>query len=201
METDVDVVVNIDMIHPYVDTTGFSFNYFEDYTGLTMRGEFAYTWDMAVVDLRELDLVNYVDRIDWGIGLDRNTFIHFLNKSSTFLTTLQIIGRHYQEPVPNAGTLFGVAIDPLNIIRRDSYMVNIICRTTYYHGLIIPTLFLGIDLGGMLIQNFMLQWIVNNDLSFIFGQQAAWGQEVGDAERDFLLEEASQFSLRVIYQF
>lgn len=197
--TDFEVLVNLDMVHPFVDVAGFSYNFFEDHTGITLRGEFTYTWDMAVIDLTAKDLMRKVDRIDWAVGFDRNTWIHFLNKSATFLFSLQVIGRHYQKPIPNEGNLLSFPVT-LNLIRRDSYMVTLTARTTYHHGFIIPTLFIAYDVDGFLIQNFMFQWIVNNHLSFILSENAAFGNRVKDIERDPFLKD-SQISLRTVIQF
>jgi hypothetical protein len=199
VETDLEVTVNMDLIHPYLHTAGFSYNVFEDYTAGTFRGEFTYTWDMAVLDLRAPDLVGRVDRIDWSLGFDRNTWIHALNKSTTFLFSLQLIGRHYQEAVPNEGELLGFPVT-LNLIRRDSYLATLTVRTTYHHGLIIPTLFLGLDFDGLLLSNFMLQYLVNNYLSFTLGINSTWGNEVNDIERDPFLE-ISEISLKTVLQF
>jgi len=196
---DFEVLVNMDMVHPFVDVAGFSYNFFEDLTEITFRGEFTYTWDMAVIDLTARDLVRKLDRIDWAVGFDRNTWIHLLNKSTTFLFALQVIGRHYQASVPNEGNLLGFPVT-LNLMRRDSYMVTLTARTTYHHGFIIPTLFLAYDVDGFLIQNFMLQWIVNNHLSFILSENAAFGDRVKDIERDPFLHD-SQVSLRTVIQF
>jgi hypothetical protein len=198
-ETDLEVTVNMDLIHPYLHTAGCSFNVFEDRTAGTFRGEFTYTWDMAVLDLRAPDLVGRVDRIDWSLGFDRNTWIHPLNKSTTFLFSLQMIGRHYQDAIPNEGELLGFPIT-LNLIRRDSYLMTLTTRTTYYHGLVIPTLFLALDLDGLLITNFMLQYLVNNYLSFTLGINSTWGHEVKDIERDPFLK-ISEISLKTVLQF
>jgi hypothetical protein len=73
-------------------------------------------------------------------------------------------------------------------------------RTTYYHGLIIPTLFLGLDFDGLLLSTFMLQYLVNNNLSFTLGVNSTWGNEVKDIERDPFLR-ISEVSLRTIFQF
>jgi len=198
-ETDFDVTVNMELVHPYLHTVGFSYNVFEDRTAGTFRGEFTYTWDMAVLDLRAPDLVGRVDRIDWAVGFDRNTWIHFLNKSTTFLFSLQLIGRHYQDYIPNEGELLGFPVT-LNLIRRDSYIATLTARTTYYHGLIIPTLFLGLDFDGLLLSNFMLQYLVNNYLSFTLGINSTWGNEVQDIERDPFLK-ISEISLKTVLQF
>lgn len=198
-QTDFGVTVNMDLIHPYVNVAGFSYNVFEDRTAVTFRGEFTYTWDMAVLDLTAPDLVGRSDRIDWALGFDRNTWIHPLNKSTTFLFSLQVIGRHYQEPIPNEGELLGFPVT-LNLIRRDSYITTLTARTTYYHGLIVPTLFLGIDFDALLLSNFMLQYFVNNYLSFTLGINATWGKEVKDIERDPFLR-ISEVSLKTVLQF
>ena len=145
------------------------------------------------------DLVGRVDRIDWAVGFDRNTWIHFLNKSTTFLFSLQVIGRHYQDYIPNEGELLGFPVT-LNLIRRDSYIATLTARTTYYHGLIIPTLFLGLDFDGLLLSNFMLQYLVNNYLSFTLGINSTWGNEVQDIERDPFLK-ISEISLKTVLQF
>jgi hypothetical protein len=193
------VRVNMDMIHPYIDVAGFSYNFFEDVTGIVFRGEATYTWNMAVIDLTAPDLVKKLNRIDWETGFERNTWIHSLNKSSTFLFALQVFGRHYQEPTPNEGNLLGFPIT-LNLIRRDSYLVTLLTRTTYYHGRIVPTLFLGFDMGGFLIENFMLQYIVNNTLSFTFAENGAFGHKVDDIERDPFLNDG-EVSFKTVIQF
>ena len=46
----------------------------------------------------------------------------------------------------------------------------------------------------------MLQWIVNNHLSFILSENAAFGDRVKDIERDPFLHD-SQVSLRTVIQF
>ena len=69
-------------------TTGMAIDYFEPWTGLVFRIESSITLDQLVNNTQRANWVDESDVMQWSIGLDRPTFIPWLNKDRTFFLSM-----------------------------------------------------------------------------------------------------------------
>ncbi|MBW1801345.1 MAG: hypothetical protein JRJ85_11540 [Deltaproteobacteria bacterium] len=208
--------VELESDHPFINFLGFSFNYYDEFTKGVFRGEAIYTWNFRpLIDLTTPEGLenghHKVDRIDWGVGFDRQTWIRFLNSSSTFMLSLQQLGRHYRGSLnayldPNemdeAGrellARFGIT-ERIQLVRENSYLTTFLIQTFYSHGNLVPLVLLAYDWDGILITSAECKYQYNTHLSFKVHTVFALGDPVGDAERDPLLKQ-SEVAFKITWQ-
>ncbi len=83
------------------NTLGLSVDWFEPYTGLVFRSEASWTANALVTDTTKSDLFADTSIYRWVLGIDRPTFIRFLNPTRSFFLSLQAFGTHLTDV--NAG--------------------------------------------------------------------------------------------------
>lgn len=81
---------HVKMSYKQSHTPGLSFDYFEPWSGVVFRVESSWTFDELVNNTRKADWVDKSDIMKWSIGLDRPTFIPWLNKDRTFFLSMQV---------------------------------------------------------------------------------------------------------------
>lgn len=89
-----------------VNTMGLSVDWFEPNTGFVLRSELSWTANLLTSDLSKPDVFASTNVYRWLIGVDRPTFIRWLNPNRSFFLSAQAFGTH----MPDArGGRFGVS--------------------------------------------------------------------------------------------
>ena len=78
-------------------TPGLSFDYFEPWSGIVFRVESSWTFDELVQNTRTANWIDTSEVMRWSIGLDRPTFIPWLNKDRTFFLSMQVFDTWYMD--------------------------------------------------------------------------------------------------------
>lgn len=88
-----------------VNTMGLSLDWFEPNTGVVIRSELSWTANLLTSDLSKPDVFASTNVYRWLIGVDRPTFIRWLNPNRSFFLSAQAFGTH----LPDArGGRFGI---------------------------------------------------------------------------------------------
>lgn len=89
-----------------VNTMGLSVDWFEPNTGFVLRSELSWTANLLTSDLSKPDVFASTNVYRWLIGVDRPTFIRWLNPNRSFFLSAQAFGTH----MPDArGGRFGIS--------------------------------------------------------------------------------------------
>ena len=150
------------------NTLGLSVDWFEPTTGLVFRTETSWTANALVTDTTKSDLFADTNIYRWVLGIDRPTFIRFLNPTRSFFLSLQAFGTHL--PDVNAGR-FG---NPNGA--RDNFIFTFFVQNHYFRDQLVYLLFgaygtTGVDgtLGGN------AEYLITNHWSVQFGVTAFLG--------------------------
>ncbi len=150
------------------NTLGLSVDWFEPTTGLVFRTETSWTANALVTDTTKSDLFADTNIYRWVLGIDRPTFIRFLNPTRSFFLSLQAFGTHL--PDVNAGR-FG---NPNGA--RDNFIFTFFVQNHYFRDQLVYLLFgaygtTGVDgtLGGN------AEYLITNHWSIQFGVTAFLG--------------------------
>ena len=133
------------LVYPRQNTYGASFDYMNDATGIVLRTEATYVPNkvMGVDASRPVGIALLVQHPDgilkknevkYVIGLDRPTWIKFLNPDATFFLTAQVFMTHvlnHEDGITNDGSPVK-ALDPVY-----TFVIN----TTYLNGTVTPQAF------------------------------------------------------------
>lgn len=115
------------------NTLGLSVDWFEPTTGLVFRTETSWTANALVVDTTKSDLLADTNIYRWVLGIDRPTFIRFLNPTRSFFLSLQAFGTHL--PDVNAGR-FG---NPNGA--HDNFIFTFFVQNQYFRDQLVYLLF------------------------------------------------------------
>lgn len=104
----------VSIVYDQVHTTGLSADYFEEWSGIVFRLESSFSADELVNNTRKANWVDKSDVVRYSLGLDRPTFIRWLNKNRTFFLSLQLFDTWYLD---HEGSEFdGYFVDDHNLI-------------------------------------------------------------------------------------
>ena len=109
-------------IYKQSHTLGLSFDYFEQYTGTVWRVESSWTFDELITNTQSVDWVDKTDVMRWSIGIDRPTFLKWLNKDRTFFLSWQIFDTWYMDHQGDRNT--GMFVDEHNFITTFFFIGN-----------------------------------------------------------------------------
>ena len=98
-----------DIYFPKVNLFGGSLDYYADSIESVIRFEVAYTTGEEFANTAQPELYSESDVVRWVLGVDRPTFIPFLNEKKAFLISGQVFGQHlldhelYDAPLGQVG--------------------------------------------------------------------------------------------------
>jgi len=165
-----------------IQITGGSLNYWESRTDTVIRAELAWFWNEAVfipdinTPLLPLPIpipgipgipqngqIPEKDFLRFMIGLDKNVWIRPLNKTQTFLVSLQYFGQwvpDYDERMRQGVSIYP---DPLHFpaVKETESTFTALINTMYWSGRITPQMVLGYDVRGT--------WLIQPSVNFIRG--------------------------------
>ena len=98
-----DRLIAFDIEFPEVDLFGGSLDFYIDPIKTVFRVEATYTTGEEFANTLEDKLYSDSDVFRWVLGVDRNTFIPFLNKNRAFLISGQVFGQHLLDHEDRAG--------------------------------------------------------------------------------------------------
>jgi hypothetical protein len=157
-----------DIQYQQASTTGLSFDYFESYTGVVFRVESSFTVDELVNNTRRPDWTDNSDVMRWCIGLDRPTWIKWLNKDRTFFLSMQIFDTWYLDH--DAGKHDGMFVDEHNFITTFFYIANYMRDTLKPVGFIVWE-----DASNSWVAGQSVEWLIDNHWSIKGGFNTIWG--------------------------
>lgn len=103
-------LIAFNMEFPRINMFGGSLDFYVEKVKSVFRIEAAYTTGEEFVNSSRPEWFSKSDVLRYVIGIDRNTFIPFLNKNRSFLISGQLFGQHIldHERVPTAGSELGL---------------------------------------------------------------------------------------------
>jgi hypothetical protein len=185
-----------------IQVTGGSLNFWESMTDTVIRGELAWFWNEAVfipdinIPIQPLPFtipglpgipqtgeIPEKDFLRWMIGMDKNVWIRPLNKTNTFLISMQYFGQwvsDYDGRMKNAVPIYPNDTE-FPAVREVEGTFTFLANTFYMNGKVTPQMVVAYDVrGAWLIQpsvnllrepfRFMIQYsgIVGNFTGFGF---------------------------------
>lgn len=153
-------------IYDRVNTTGLSVDYFEQFTGLVFRVESSYSNNELVNNTKKANWTDKSDIVRWSIGLDRPTFIPFLNKDRTFFLSAQFFDTWYLQHEGGQDGMF---------VGKHNYIITGFAQTHYMRDQLIPQAF-GVweEESDSWVMGFQVEYLFNNYLSMVFGGNFIW---------------------------
>jgi len=149
-------------------TTGMAIDYFEPWSGVVFRIESSITLDELVNNTREADWLDESDVMRWSIGLDRPTFIPWLNKDRTFFLSMQLFDTWYIDHEGDKNT--GFYTDEHNFIWTFFFLGN------YMRDTLKPTGFLvWEEAANSWTAGLNVEWLMDNHWSIKGGMHTIWG--------------------------
>ncbi|MEM7466740.1 MAG: DUF1302 family protein [Pseudomonadota bacterium] len=149
-------------------TTGLSIDYFEPWSGIVFRVESSITLDELVNNTRKADWVDESDVMRWSIGLDRPTFIPFLNKDRTFFLSMQIFDTWYIDHEGDKNT--GFLNDEHNFITTFFFIGNYLRDTVKPIGFLVWE-----EQSNAWTAGLNVEWLMDNHWSVKLGMHTLWG--------------------------
>lgn len=149
-------------------TLGLSFDYFESFTGSVFRVESSVTLDELVNNTRKANWIDESDVMRWSIGIDRPTWIKWLNKDRTFFLSAQIFDTWYINHEGDKHT--GFYTDEHNFITTLFFIAN------YFRDRVTPIGFLvWEEASNSWVAGFNTEWKMDNHWSIKGGFHTIWG--------------------------
>ena len=157
-----------DIQYEQANTTGLSFDYFESLTGTVLRVESSWTINELVNNTRKANWIDHSDVMRWSIGIDRPTWIKWLNKDRTFFLSAQLFDTWYWDHEGDKHT--GYYVDAHNFISTFFFIANYFRDTVTPIGFIVWE-----EASNSWVAGFNTEWKMNNHWSVKGGLHTIWG--------------------------
>ena len=150
------------------NTTGLAVDYFEDFTGIVFRLESSLTVDELVNNTKKVDFVDDTNVMRFSLGMDRPTFIHFLNPTRTFFLSGQVF---HTWLINHDGTSSrGMLTD------QNTWIFTFFAQGQYMRDRLTPQGFIVWDQqSNGWIAGSQVQYLFNNNWSAAIGGNFQWG--------------------------
>ncbi|MFT5417600.1 MAG: hypothetical protein ACI915_003941 [Gammaproteobacteria bacterium] len=149
-------------------TTGMAIDYFEPRSGVVFRIESSITLDELVNNTRKATWVDESDVMRWSIGIDRPTFIPWLNKDRTFFLSMQIFDTWYIDHEGDKNT--GYFVDEHNFITTFFFVGNYMRDTLKPVGFLVWE-----EMANSWTAGLNLEWLIDNHWSIKGGLHTIMG--------------------------
>lgn len=158
---------------PRVNLFGASADLYIESMKSSIRLEAAYTTGEEFPNTLQPELYSESDVLRWVIGVDRPTFIRFLNPNRSFLFSLQVFGQHLLDHELIA-TPAGQAGMP---DWEDNILMTLLIQGGYFNDRLTPTLLTAWDTRAhAMVIGPSLSWIFNNNWTMTLGANLKFGQ-------------------------
>ena len=164
----------VDIQYKRRNTTGLSFDYFEGYTGTVLRVESSWTLGELVNNTRKANWVDKSDVMRWSIGIDRPTWIKWLNKNRTFFLSMQMFDTWYLNheggTLPGSETHTGYYVDEHNFITTFFFIANYMRDRLTPIGFVVWE-----EASRSYVAGLSTEWKIDNHWSIKGGLNTIWG--------------------------
>jgi hypothetical protein len=167
-----------DIAFPRVQLFGGSVDYYADSIKSVIRVETAYTTGEEFINTADPKLYSESDVIRWVLGVDRNTFIPFLNEKKAFLISGQLFGQHLLDHVLQDGPLGRIGIPDW----KDNYIATLLVKGWWMQDRLSPQLLVAHDFKAEATTlEPSISWLITDKLSI----SAKCNFKVGSGPRQF----------------
>ncbi len=157
-----------------VNTLGLAVDYFDDFTGIVFRLESSWSNDVPITNTNKLNWFDESDLIQFALGMDRPTFIKFLNPNRTFFISSQIFHTYWKDHEGNNQS--GMPID------RHNWILTLFIQGQYMRDRLTPQGFIvWEEASGAWVSGFQLQYLLTNNWSILGGVNVIWGTPQEDS--------------------
>lgn len=158
----------VNMFYEQVHTPGLSIDYFEPVSGIVFRIESSYTFDEPVQNTRKANWMDESDVVRFSLGMDRPTFIPFLNANRTFFLSAQIFDTYYLDHEQGQGDGY--------IVGEHNFIYTLFAQTQYMRDQLIPNGFLvWEEESDSWVSGITTEYLFNNHWSIKGGAYFIWG--------------------------
>jgi hypothetical protein len=178
---DWDYLIAFDIDFPEVDLYGGSLDFYVDPLKTVFRVEATYTTGEEFANTLEPDLFSDSDMFRWVVGIDRNTFIPFLNKTRAFLISGQVFGEHMLDHELERGPAGNIGIPNW----EDNFTYTLLVKGWYKSDTISPQIITAWDhqaKAGTFAPS--VDWLISDNWRLIFGANIKFGDDMGDQKFD-----------------
>ena len=158
---------------PRVNLVGTSFDYYIEGIKSALRVEMAYTSGEEFVNTLQPTLFSESNVVRWVIGVDRPTFINFLNPNKSFLISMQLFGQHLLDhelidtPAGKAGMPDW----------KDNILATLLIQGGYYNNRLTPTLLMAYDLkANAFVMGPSINWLFSDHWNITLGANLKFGR-------------------------
>ncbi|MEW5011104.1 MAG: DUF1302 family protein [Cycloclasticus sp.] len=158
------------VVFDQVHTTGLSFDYFDDNTGMVFRVESSYSFDELVNNTYKADWVDTSDVFRFSLGIDRPTMIRALNPTRSFFLSAQMFNTHYLDYEGDKDAGF--------VANENNYIWTFFAQTQYMRDRLIPNAFYVYEDGSNThLYGASIQYLLDNHFSVKGGIHVISGGE------------------------
>lgn len=161
-----DHLIAFDIDFPRVTLFGGSLDFYVDPLKSVVRAEVAYTQGEEFANTLRPRLFSESDVVRWVVGIDRNTFIPFLNKNRAFLISGQIFGQHLLDH-----ELEQRQFGPAGIAEwEDNYIATLLVKGFYQNDRVSPQVIFAHDFRAAATAIApSVDWLISNSLRLTVG--------------------------------
>ncbi|NNL84302.1 MAG: hypothetical protein HKP27_01555 [Myxococcales bacterium] len=165
---------SIEFVYDKVNTLGLAVDYFDDFTGIVFRLESSWSNNVPVSNKNDLDWLDSSDLVQFALGMDRPTFIKFLNPTRTFFISSQIFHTYWMDyEGDNQNGMIG---------DRHNWIYTLFIQGQYMRDRLTPQGFIVFEQStGAWISGFQLQYLLTNNWSVLAGVNVSWGTPIEDS--------------------
>ncbi len=172
-------LVAFDIEFPEVDLFGGSLDFYVDPIKTVFRVEATYTTGEEVANTLRPELFSESDMFRWVLGVDRNTFIPFLNRNRAFLISAQVFGEHFLDHELQPGTIPGTEVGIPNW--KDNYTATLLIKGWYKSDRLSPQIILAHDFeGGTTAIAPSVDWLITDNWRLIIAANIKTGDGLKD---------------------
>ena len=178
---DWDHLIAFDIDFPEVDLFGGSLDFYVDSLKTVFRVETTYTQGEEFVNTLQPDLYSESDVLRWVLGVDRNTFIPFLNKNRAFLISGQVFGQHLLDHELVSGPLGDIGMPDW----EDNYTMTLLIKGWYKSDTISPQVIMAWDYeagAGTIAPS--VDWLISDSWRLVVGFNIKVGDSMEDQQFD-----------------
>ena len=152
-------LIAFDIHFPMLNMIGGSLDYYADSIKSVFRMEAAYTSGEEFPNTLEPELYSESDVVRWVLGIDRDTFIPFLNDRKAFLISGQVFGQHILDHEKEKGP-FGPTGMP---DWEDNYIATLLIKGWYKNNRVSPQILVAHDFkAGSSVLEPSVDWLITD---------------------------------------
>lgn len=173
-----------DIDFPRLTMVGGSADFYIESMKSAIRVEVAYTSGEEFPNTLKKRLYSKSDVVRWVIGIDRPTFIPFLNKNRAFLLSLQVFGQHLLDHELQSTNAQGVpTLSRVGMVDwKNNYIATFLFQGNYMNDRLTPQILTAFDFGaGSGVVSPSVDWKINNSWRLV----AAINMKFGKGARAF----------------